>query len=245
MSRTYRARLIRVLCIAIIGSLAGVFMSTQNAFAICNPKPPDFAGCSAAQMRPHNVDVARREFTGYQHGWRHYQWGERNEGAMWHGIKPSTNHILSVKYADFVHQYRKHNHGHYPYYRTWQGLKDHSIGGCIKLRKRPPPDKNCHYSAPGTYQITGIMSNGQEDPNFHFLSKCNGALIAGAAGGATAGAIATAAGGEETGGLLIGVGALGAGAGGEVSCQVLSLYNWLFPSNNKVAASAGMNWGYN
>jgi hypothetical protein len=236
--RRLAAGLAIVITLAVV-PIVGIAGAAQ---AMCTNKPPDYPGCTSAQLRPGSIKLAKREFTGHQRYYRHHQWGQHNEGAMWKGMSSKTNHILTVKYARFVRKYRHHNHGHFPRYRTFKALKRNSIGGCIILHKRQPPDKYCHYKAPGTYQITGIQQNGVSDPDWHFVSKCNGVMVGGAASGATLGAIATVAGGEETGGLLIVGGAASGAFSAEVGCQVTSLYNMIFPGGKR--ATTG-DWGYN
>jgi hypothetical protein len=232
----------RPLALLVAGAVIAALLSIATAapsFALCSNKPPDYPGCTPAQLVPGSIKLAKREFTGHQKFYRHHQWGQHQEGAVYKGISAKTNNILAVKYGHFVKKYRHHNHGHYPFYHNWKRFKAGAYGACMRLRKRNAPDKYCNYTAPGTYQITGIKQSGASDPNWHFVSKCNGTMVGGAAGGATLGAIATVAGGEETGGLLILGGAASGATSAVVGCQVTSLYHWMFGSDK-----LNRPWGY-
>ena len=242
MLRTSKpARIVWALLIALVAQLALLTVTASASYATCYPEPPDYAGCSSAQLKPTTVSQVKGQYTGHAPHYRHYMWGQHKGGVVWKGISPALNHRLATTYADFVKKYRKHNNGHRPAFARWSGFRSHTIAGCVRLRRMPPPDKYCHYKTGSGPQSLNIQAT-IEDPSFHWLSRCNGAVVTGAVAGGT-GALVFGV-GELTGGTAVLAGAAVGGVGGEAGCQAKALLDWLHvPGMDRGATSAG--WGYN
>jgi len=128
--RLWSAGVIATLSLMVVGfdssPLAhGVPSEASVSKRLCHPYPPDYIGCSRAQINRFEVGTKRRMIRHYNQN----RWGQRG-GASLRGLTISANRYLRRHYraavTRYVHRMRAKGvvgKGAYPRYRTWNGFK--------------------------------------------------------------------------------------------------------------------------
>ncbi|MGH3472372.1 MAG: hypothetical protein ACRDPG_10065 [Nocardioidaceae bacterium] len=198
------------------------------AQAICNPRPPDYPGCTARQAAPQTARWATYQF-------HHVQFGQHHPAVIWRHLTHRQNHHLRRAYHRFVIRWTRHHTSyrtgpdgarmavvHYPVLRSWRAFKRHTVGVCSHYLLSRFPDVYCAgrtVAHPQTrHAISRIL-----DSIGSFVGRCNGALVGGVTGGAATGALLAL----FTEGGSVGAGAVLGGFAGEVGCQGQHLWNSL------------------
>ncbi len=87
--------------------------------AYCNPDPPDYAGCTYAQMVPATVSRFNAELTGSAAiGYDYYRMGQHHRHHVVNTISAALNaHLTSVYHSSVVRYHT--NTGRYPMFQHW------------------------------------------------------------------------------------------------------------------------------
>lgn len=206
------------------GAFAGLQVGVDPR--ICNPVPPDYPGCTAAQARPDTQYQVRRQYTGHAAGYRFYNWGQHHRGEVFGlggGLTPGQNtHLRNLYYKAKAVWQRQHAFVGkdgvtvlpQPMYPTWLGFRDNVSAGCTTRWHMPnlfcQTTTEFDWFGEKTWDLTKLVF------------QCNGTLV----GGLFAGQITA-----KAGWLKLGVGTLKGGwygiAAGEIGCQVSSLTDWM------------------
>lgn len=190
-------------------------------FMICYDVPPDYPGCTPAQVRPRLNPAFHGRFTGRAGSYRYFLMGQPGHGHTWKYLTAAENR-KAIRMYNALKNRTAMREGVSPQnalmFDFWSGLRSHAVGTCfVGYMQFRYTDAYCsafmHYGA-GTPDHTLDKAFSTVT---HFVSRCNGALI----GGVTAGGVIS----FWTGPGVIEGGLLG-GAGGEISCQATNVYSW-------------------
>lgn len=197
---------------------------------ICDPRPTEYPGCTASQVRPLLRSQFAREYTGHAPGYRYHRMGQHARGVIFAHLRPVLNARLAHLYAAAVRRYVAqhtskvvdadgvtHTVVLYPRYRTWAGFRSHTTALCNGT------NITVHFPVQYCWSITKLGQAGEVIRSLLYHTarialSCNGYAIGGYASG-------TYAAWRMGTGLLMG-GYYGA-VGVEIGCQTTNLWNWV------------------
>jgi hypothetical protein len=197
---------------------------------ICDPRPPEYAGCSAEQVRPLLRDTFANEYRGHASGYRYHRMGQHRRGVIFAHLSRPLNAKLARLYSAAVRRYaqahkvsRVDQHGvthvttEYPRYRTWAGFRAQATSFCNGT------NITVHFPTQYCWSITKLGQAGRViarllNSTLRIAFACNGYAVGGfASGGFAAWKLGT---GVLSGGFYGGVGV-------EIGCQTTHLWNWV------------------
>ncbi len=196
---------------------------------ICRPEPPDYPGCSPAQVRPLLRARFATEYTGHAYGYRYYRMGQHPRGVIFAHLTAALNAKLARLYREAVQRFTaahtsvivdgagvKHVVVEHPRYATWAAFSALTTSFCTG------GNVTIHFPTEYCWAITklgqaGAVINALLNRTTKILLSCDGYAIGGwATGSYAAWRMGT--------GLLAG-GYYGA-VGVEIGCQTTNLWNW-------------------
>ncbi len=202
---------------------------TAPAVAMCRPEPPDYPGCSPAQVRPLLRLRFAAEYTGHAWGYRYYRMGQHHRGVIFAHLPPAINAKLARLYHAAVVRYAAAHTSvvttrdgvgrvvvSYPHFRTWGGFRANTTALCNgTLLTKHFPTQYCW--ALTKLGQAGAVVNGLLNRTRKIVFACNGFAIGGWASGSYAA-------------WRMGTGVLAGGYYGgaavEIGCQTTNLWNW-------------------
>jgi hypothetical protein len=196
---------------------------------MCRPEPPDYPGCTPAQVRPLLRARFASEYTGHASGYRYHRMGQHHRGVIFAHLRPALNTRLARLYHAAVARYSaahaavvvdgdgvEHVVASYPHYRTWAGFKGQTTALCNGK------NVSIHFPTQYCWSITKIGQAGAVIRSLLYnttkiLFSCDGFAIGGWASGSFAA-------------WKMGTGVLAGGYYGaasvEIGCQATNLWNW-------------------
>ena len=196
---------------------------------ICRPEPPEYPGCTPAQVRPLLRARFAAEYTGHARGYRFHRMGQHHRGVIFAHLSSALNAKLTRLYRAAVRRYAaghtetitdaegvQHRIVSYPRYRTWAGFRSHTTAMCNGNTL------TIHFPTQYCWSITrlgelGRVINRLLSSTIKIVLSCNGFAIGGWASGSFAA-------------WRLGTGVLAGGfygaVGVEIGCQTTNLWNW-------------------